>query len=270
MARKYRKSLAEGIFEELVKISSVLPWWLTVGIATLLFIFVPFGVPGSAGSLAPEQVTSMLLQVFFGAFFKYFIPLALFIGGIINLFKRGKSAWLFKSISSHGAQETLRRLSWKDFEFLISEYFKKEGYQVDLIDAQGADGGVDIRLYKGSELHLVQCKHYKAWKVSVKVVRELYGVMTAEDAVGGYVVTTGRFTKEAIAFASDKQIELIDGAQLEKILDNDTARAVMEQNDDKEEGICPQCGNKLVIRSGSRGKFWGCSTFPKCRFTKSY
>lgn len=31
---------------------------------------------------------------------------------------------------------------------------------------------------------------------------------------------------------------------------------------------CPFCGNHLVLRSGKYGKFWGCSTYPKCRFTR--
>jgi len=30
---------------------------------------------------------------------------------------------------------------------------------------------------------------------------------------------------------------------------------------------CPKCGIPLVIRSGSRGKFYGCSNYPKCRET---
>ena len=33
--------------------------------------------------------------------------------------------------------------------------------------------------------------------------------------------------------------------------------------------ICPECGGKLIERSGKFGKFIGCSGFPKCRFTQS-
>lgn len=31
---------------------------------------------------------------------------------------------------------------------------------------------------------------------------------------------------------------------------------------------CPFCGSELVLRKGKYGQFWGCSTYPKCRFTK--
>ncbi len=34
-------------------------------------------------------------------------------------------------------------------------------------------------------------------------------------------------------------------------------------------GVCPDCGNDLIKRSGRYGEFIGCSSFPKCRFTKS-
>ncbi len=33
--------------------------------------------------------------------------------------------------------------------------------------------------------------------------------------------------------------------------------------------LCPRCGSKLVKRNGRRGPFWGCSSFPKCRYTKN-
>ena len=32
-------------------------------------------------------------------------------------------------------------------------------------------------------------------------------------------------------------------------------------------GICPKCGGTLVRRTGRYGSFYGCSNYPKCRFT---
>src|SRR3989344_2312947 len=31
---------------------------------------------------------------------------------------------------------------------------------------------------------------------------------------------------------------------------------------------CPKCGNKLIEREGSFGRFIACSTYPKCKFVK--
>ena len=33
-------------------------------------------------------------------------------------------------------------------------------------------------------------------------------------------------------------------------------------------GICPKCGGQLVKRRGKYGSFYGCSNYPKCKFTK--
>ena len=35
-----------------------------------------------------------------------------------------------------------------------------------------------------------------------------------------------------------------------------------------QQGICPRCGYNLVLRNGKYGNFFGCSNYPKCRFTK--
>jgi len=32
-------------------------------------------------------------------------------------------------------------------------------------------------------------------------------------------------------------------------------------------GICPRCGGQLVERKGKYGRFYGCSNYPKCKFT---
>lgn len=33
------------------------------------------------------------------------------------------------------------------------------------------------------------------------------------------------------------------------------------------QGICPKCGSSLVRRTGVNGSFYGCSAYPKCKFT---
>lgn len=42
----------------------------------------------------------------------------------------------------------------------------------------------------------------------------------------------------------------------------------------KEDTICPKCGGKLVLRTAKRGdntgnQFYGCSNYPKCRYTRN-
>ncbi len=37
----------------------------------------------------------------------------------------------------------------------------------------------------------------------------------------------------------------------------------------KEKKICPYCKTELVLREGKNGRFYGCKSFPKCRYTMS-
>ena len=35
-------------------------------------------------------------------------------------------------------------------------------------------------------------------------------------------------------------------------------------------GYCPQCGGTLTLRQGKYGKFYGCSNYPRCKYTTPY
>lgn len=129
----------------------------------------------------------------------------------------------------------------------------------------------------------MQCKQWKRSKVGVKIIRELYGVITAEGAAGGFVVTSGVFTGDAVAFAAGKNIDLIDGPQLRSMIagvrdgQGEAARPaapprVAVAPAAESAPACPQCGSAMVRRVAGRGAkvgkaFWGCPTFPKCRGT---
>jgi len=57
----------------------------------------------------------------------------------------------------------------------------------------------------------------------------------------------------------EKTVALVENAKRVKI--------PVEETDQ----VCPQCGKgKLVIRTGRFGKFFSCSTFPDCNFTKPF
>lgn len=45
---------------------------------------------------------------------------------------------------------------------------------------------------------------------------------------------------------------------------------VLENQLKKENLICPKCNSELKLRKGKYGQFYGCSNYPKCRFTMKY
>ncbi len=46
------------------------------------------------------------------------------------------------------------------------------------------------------------------------------------------------------------------------------SEAEKQQHVDDIKEKCPFCGSELVLRRGKYGQFWGCSTYPKCKFTR--
>ncbi len=117
----------------------------------------------------------------------------------------------------------LKRLSWDDFELLCMELFTKQGWKVLGNEKKGADGGVDIWMKKRSLTKknisaIVQCKRYDDALVTIKVVREMYGLMHEYDVHAAYIVTTSRFTKECYKFVEGKNMILINGEELVKMI----------------------------------------------------
>lgn len=40
-----------------------------------------------------------------------------------------------------------------------------------------------------------------------------------------------------------------------------------QTNNSIKQSICPRCGGNLILRQGKYGSFYGCSNYPKCKFT---
>jgi len=108
----------------------------------------------------------------------------------------------------------LKRLDWDAFEHLCRLLFEEAGWKVKENEKLGADGGVDLWMRKRRHLAIVQCKKYEDARVTIKVIREMYGLMYEYDVDEAYVVTTSEFTKECYRFVEDKAITLINGEAL--------------------------------------------------------
>jgi restriction system protein len=211
---------------------------------------------------------------------QYLLPLVFLTGAGISAFGRHKRAKLFEDVREGSAFHLLNGMIWMEFEMLVGEAFRRKGYSVSETGGGGADGGVDLVLRKDGEKFLVQCKHWKAYKVGVTVIRELYGVMAASGAVGGFVVTSGVFTQEAKSFAEGINIELIEGAELIAMIKKvqrqpqstiaTTQPTLRRSPTTITEPNCPKCGSTMSVRTAKQGAnigktFWGCTGFPQCR-----
>ena len=176
--------------------------------------------------------------------------------------------------TSRWSLELLRALEWKRFEIVCAAYFESIGFRARTARA-GPDGGVDIHLYADGATTpgiIVQCKAWNAYKIGIKPIRELFGVMAKEKIAEGIFVTTSQFTSEALSFPEGDELHLWDGSEL--------LRKISELPDDKKNVLlrvategdfttptCPSCAVKMVSRTNKKNgeQFWGCRNYPKCR-----
>lgn len=302
MPRKRKPDAAEGLMD----LVALLPWWAGVLLALVAYWLLhgyavrPIPVP-QPGQPVAHLATAAMWQGLATAG-QYIIPFICLAGAIVSAVRRHQRKALFETTSASPTADALQGMTWQQFELLVGEGFRRRGYAVQERGGAGPDGGVDLALTKGGETLLVQCKQWKAFKVGVSTVRELYGVMAAAGAAGGFVVTSGRFTPEAEAFASGRNIRLVDGEGLMQLLREGRAaagqgapapvavrvphkaRVSTSIEMDREgpptvpleaaEPNCPRCGEPMVRRVAKRGAvagkaFWGCSGFAAgCRGTR--
>lgn len=69
----------------------------------------------------------------------------------------------------------------------------------------------------------------------------------------------------AESFLKDnEEVEYYDiASRYQKDIESNKEKKVVGEN----VKVCPKCGGKLVERKGQYGEFYGCSNFPKCRYT---
>ncbi|MFD0680370.1 MULTISPECIES: topoisomerase DNA-binding C4 zinc finger domain-containing protein [unclassified Paenibacillus] len=57
---------------------------------------------------------------------------------------------------------------------------------------------------------------------------------------------------------------------LDKIERRNELRRLINAEEKKTTPKCPKCKSKMSVRSGKRGIFWSCNTFPSCYGTRDY
>ena len=262
-----------GLVEDLFELGTRLSWKTCLvaafvsamamqGAAHLLITSAPPAGLQGLGGFAARNLAGTILRLM-----GVVVPFSLLLGAVISALRRSQAIKLHERAEMGGIDE-IRRLPWSRFERLIGEFFRRQGYEVQETGRPSGDGGVDLVLTKDGRKHLVQCKQWRAQSVGVTVVRELNGVIAARGAAGGFVVTSGTFTREARAFADSCSVELVDGQELAAIFRACTA----VQPASSVLISCPRCGSAMVRRVAKKGsysgrEFWGCSRYPACRGT---
>jgi restriction system protein len=253
----------------------VSPWWVAVAMGVvgyLLIVYVP-----------PLLVTEAL----FAPAARGLEPVAriwALICGLAAIGSAVRGFFVARKFNQQNSLDDVRSLSWRQFESVVGEAFRRRGYLAIENANEGADGGVDLVLRKDGEKFFVQCKQWKKSSVGVKPIRELLGVVSAHEAAGGFFVTSGTYTADARDFARKSGIELIDGEGLQRMIEEVRSPEPFLDPTQRRRSVgvtfgassapsFPSCGSGMVERVARRGanagaRFWGCSGYPRCRGTR--
>lgn len=124
-------------------------------------------------------------------------------------------------------EDRIYELSSREFEEVVAEVFKKQGFDV-ILTQETRDGGSDIIATHSMGgipfMVLVECKKYGPnHKVGVSLVRSLLGVQTDHRANKAVLVTSSSFTRDARVFA-EPQKQFINNREyrLKRLLDATT------------------------------------------------
>lgn len=161
------------------------PWWVSV--------LVAFGSFGALRLLVPD------LYAAFGS-----LPFA-----VIAVV----AAW--RQLRAPGAKkiaaglEALRAMSWEEFARVLEAGFRRDGYQVRRVQ-----GAADFELEKAGRVSLVCARRWKAAVTGAEPLRDLVAAGGKREAGECVYVCAGELSDNARAFALDRRIRRLEGAEL--------------------------------------------------------
>jgi HJR/Mrr/RecB family endonuclease len=148
----------------------------------------------------------------------------------------------------------LRKLDPTEFEWLVGEVLRREGWSVvETGRRDRPDGNVDLRAERADNRMLVQCKRWASRPVGVDEVRKLAGTASGENPTDVVLVTLSDFTADAIAEAPRLHVQLVDG------------RALLDRIERvRRSEPCPRCETPMILDRSLRGWWLRCPRFPQC------
>lgn len=117
----------------------------------------------------------------------------------------------------------IRALSGFEFEKLCARVIKELGWGKPILTPKIGDGGKDIIVNMDNSGYLfVECKNQPNTNIGRPVIQKLHSAVLAEKATKGIVITTGKFSSEAVQYAENLNvnIKLIDILELTRLAES--------------------------------------------------
>jgi restriction system protein len=260
-----------------MELMAFMPWPVCIVLGIVAFVTIRYGIGWYLSSFGGPIGQAMGKQLSAGMYtpFAWLVLAACWMGALGSYIGTRRRRHL---LETQTGLDSLRAMSWREFEMLVGEAFRRQGYAIQETGLGGADGGIDLILRKDGAITLVQCKQWRTRQVPVNVAREMYGLLTHHGATSVKIVAVGGYTADAQRFAQGKPIKLIHGeALLAMVRESQTAGPVKAPATREVSPTptatpdCPKCGAIMIQRENRRTKdrFWGCANYPACRGTRT-
>ncbi|MEI8343048.1 MAG: restriction endonuclease, partial [Verrucomicrobiota bacterium] len=193
-----------------------------------------------------------------------FLPLKTML---VLLILGGGGVVLVRKLKGKSGPGNLAALDWPKFELLVAEIYRRRGYNVEISSGFGSEEGIDLKLTRGDEVTLVQCKHWKMlkdYKVSAQEIMNLYQMVANDPGVQGIFVSTGEYTSDAREFIEGKPIQLMGLSDVELLVPQVARKnenllnikswvAEFIANAKIVDPECPKCQKPMLLKSARDG-----------------
>lgn len=169
------------------------PWWMSAGVAVLL----------SAGGFAALPLEYAAMGVFAA------VPFA-----VISIMAAYKQLRAPSGARVQAVTETVAAMSWADFSKTVEAGFRRDGCEVERLQAPGAD----FALSKDGHVAIVSAKRWKAARNGVEPLRELQAVRDKRGAREAIYIALGDVSDNALQYAKAQGVSLMTAPELTKLL----------------------------------------------------
>ena len=140
---------------------------------------------------------------------------------ILSAFGLIATTWIalrLRRRAAAGAKAPLHGLREREFEALVAEAFRIQGYESIASTGRQSAAFSGLVMRRERTTFLIECRHWRTGKVGADAVHALQRTMVSRGAAAGFMLSGGRFSREAVAVAGTCSVQLIDGPALETLL----------------------------------------------------
>ena len=168
------------------------PWWISLAVAAVPVLAARF--------LLPERYAVYALSC-----------------ALPFVVTAAMSAWQRRDVPSEARVAStiaaVTAMPWRDFSALMEEALQRDGNVVTR-----TTGAADFILLKAGRTVLLSCKRWKAATHGLQALRELDAARREQDAREAIYVAAGALSDNALRFAAEHRITLMQGPELTRLL----------------------------------------------------